>query len=111
MRNLILAVALGAVGLTAVPAEAQRYGDQGPSSREYRQDGRDYRQDGRDYRQDGRDYRHDGRSYGRSDPRQDCRRAMRHADNRWEQRRAREICQRARYSHGNRGYDDHRNYR
>jgi hypothetical protein len=85
MRNLILAAALGAVGLTAAPADAQRYGN---------------------YGQYNRDYRHDVR-----DSRQDCRRAVRRADNRWEMRRAREICQRARYSHRGRGYDDHRRYR
>ena len=63
MRKLILAAALGAVGLSAAPAMAQPYGH---------------------YM---RDYRHDIR-----DSRQDCRRAMRHADNRWEYRRAQNYC-------------------
>ena len=82
MRKLILAAALGAVGLSAAPAMAQPYGHYN------------------------RDYRHDVR-----DARQDCRRAMRHADNRWEYRRAREICQRARYSQRGRGYDGYNDYR
>ena len=85
MRKLILAAALGAVGLTAMPAEAQRYGN---------------------YGQYNRDYRHNA-----NDSRDRCRRAIRHADNRWEYRRAREICQRARYSNRGRGYDGYSDYR
>jgi hypothetical protein len=65
MRNLILAAALGAVGLTAMPAEAQRYGHYN------------------------RHYRHDIR-----DARQDCRRDLRRADNRWEYRAAQRECRR-----------------
>jgi hypothetical protein len=65
MRKLILAAALGAIGLTAsAPAEAQ-YGRYNSG------------------------YRHDVR-----DARQDCRRAMRRADNRWEYRRAQQRCNR-----------------
>jgi len=84
MRKLILAAALGAVGLTAVPADAQRYGNYGQYNRNYR--------------------------HSVNDARQDCRRAMHHADNRWEYRRAREICQRASYSHRGHGYDNYRRY-
>ena len=80
MRKLILAAALGAVGLSAAPAMAQPYGHYN------------------------RDYRHDVR-----DARQDCRRAMRHADNRWEYRRAREHCAREfRQVSRERWWDGHR---
>jgi hypothetical protein len=68
MRKLILAAVAGALGLSAMPAEAQRYGNYGY----------------------GRDYRHDVR-----DNRGDCRRALRRADNRWEYRRAQRLCQRS----------------
>ena len=76
MRKLILAAALGAVSLSAIPAQAQIYGRTNSA------------------------YRHDVR-YAR----EDCRRAMRHADNRWEYRRARDFCRDIRQARGTRWWD------
>ena len=53
MKNLILAIAMGASALTAMPATAQGRGE---ANREYNRDVRDAR---KDYRRDTRDERRD----------------------------------------------------
>ena len=58
MKKFILAIAMGASALVALPAAAQsRYEDNRDYNREVRQDRRDYREAKRDYKQDRREYR------------------------------------------------------
>ena len=58
MKKFILAIAMGASALTAMPATAQGRGEANREyNREVRQDRRDYREAKRDYKQDRREYR------------------------------------------------------
>ena len=58
MKKFILAIAMGASALTAMPATAQGYGNPNRAyEREVRQDRRDYREAKREYKQERREYR------------------------------------------------------